>query len=578
MLPHVANVFGFHHPSAEVRRDVLARASAVFPFVWEPAEGWVAGECALPDSSSRPEIPAAFAFAEGRDVVFEPARDPTEVASELIRALRAPAENLRRFRGDFTFVHFDTHGRFAAVRSCVGVAPLFVHRGRDCVAIATRLGDLVELLPDEPELDPTVLAIWTHFNGLVPEHRSLLRATISVPLAHAAIGRNTELRVEKYWDPNPSELVPPTRAAQREHAQRLRSLLTARLEANLDSRGRNLLLLSGGVDSSVIASISRRSLDVPFATATFLPSDPIERRREESWVASLRSALELETREHRYVLDLPEALRLREQVPDCVGFVFHPAAGALAEIARSEDIRVLYCGTFADNLCGSLESLSSWADATSPRQLLLGIPFGSTGLRVWFTHRLKLASRRLDFHANGWLPRFVRDEHRREAAELARDKRLALIRDRRPLRVLWERIQATAECTVVAWEASTSLGVRRLYSFLSREIVELSMQCHPLELIWDGPKQLLRLSLGDVVPADHLNRADKGRWSLSPAHATWSSVIPPELGPVLRPDWWPRPPNRVDTLDALRLSELVNIVRAARTRRRSRGSSPRRRV
>ena len=61
------------------------------------------------------------------------------------------------------------------------------------------------------------------------------------------------------------------------------------------------------------------------------------------------------------------------------------------------------------------------------------------------------------------------------------------------------------------WEVTSSLGVRRSFPFVTRELLELGFECHPSELVGPGTKRLLRAALAGDVPAINLERPDKGR-------------------------------------------------------------------
>jgi hypothetical protein len=92
------------------------------------------------------------------------------------------------------------------------------------------------------------------------------------------------------------------------------------------------------------------------------------------------------------------------------------------------------------------------------------------------------------------------------------------------------------------WEVTSSLGVRRSFPFVTRELLELAYECHPAELVGPGTKRLLRAALANDVPAFNLKRPDKA--ALGPSRAderswAWGGDVPASLDPVLAPGWPP---------------------------------------
>jgi hypothetical protein len=110
------------------------------------------------------------------------------------------------------------------------------------------------------------------------------------------------------------------------------------------------------------------------------------------------------------------------------------------------------------------------------------------------------------------LPEGTRSELQREYQDWAQAERARFARDDGPLRTLWFRVQHDA-WRAEGWEAATSLGVRPLAPFYTRELLELYFDCHPSE--WfdaQRPKALLRRALHGKMPEQHRLRADKGDW------------------------------------------------------------------
>jgi hypothetical protein len=138
-----------------------------------------------------------------------------------------------------------------------------------------------------------------------------------------------------------------------------------------------------------------------------------------------------------------------------------------------------------------------------------------------------------------------------------------------------------ARCAIWRWEATSTFGVRRSFPFINRESLELAFSCHPSELIGPGTKKTLRAALADDVPAENLQRPDKGiRFDYPEGECSWSVPLPDALQSVVRQEWFPRPPARISHWDAIQLTTLVKLAQGIERARKHRGSAtvPRREV
>jgi len=122
--------------------------------------------------------------------------------------------------------------------------------------------------------------------------------------------------------------------------------------------------------------------------------------------------------------------------------------------------------------------------------------------------------------------------------------------------------------------------VRRSFPFFNREVLELALECHPVELVGPGTKKPLRAALGGDVPARNLERPDKGGWGsyLHKVKLPWGVPLAIELHTVVRGDWCKVAPVAGDAWDVHGLSQLANFVQNCRARRnapsRTREQSP----
>jgi len=570
-LPPLANLFAAYDPDPQSLGALEAdlRAGGEFCHVSCPSRGWVVAKNPLPggEGGHGPLRGSAVEFVEGQDGVCDRVR-------ELCRVSDQAPERLAQFPGDFGFIRFRSDGSATVVRSCGGLVPLYLTRRRDRVAVATRLGDLVRYLPDEPRLDPLVNAVWTSGWGLFPHGRTFLdNVTILDRGAFAQLAPGRTVATARYWDPRPTHLEQPSAARTAEHAERLRALLLAKLERDLDPEGGNVLTLSGGVDSSSLAALAAGVLRRPLATWSLLPEPEELFRREMSYIEPLAQRLGIE-RTAIVRLRKETRLELLRAAPPVVFHVIHPALCALPSLVAEGDVRVLLGGEFADEVCGSVFTLGDWARNTTLRQLVAGARRGSLGQRDvlrWTKRRLLALVRRpiVPFPAD--LPTFIRSDVRDEYRTWVAARRRAAAGEPAARRDL--ALHAEADGFVAMnWEAASALGVRRSFPFFNREVLELAFECHPSELVGGGTKKLLRAALQNDVPRENLFRSDKGGWGgyLRSAHFEWTTPLPASLEAIVRPDWYPTPPPTLDYGDTAALAQLTVFVDTLGARRQQR--------
>jgi asparagine synthase (glutamine-hydrolysing) len=572
-LPPLANLFAVHDDDplslAAIAADL--QAGGEFAEVWRPAAGWVAAAAPLPrgEPDDRSVRAAGLAFAEGRDVVGK----EFGAMGELVDG--AP-ERLATLRGDFGFIRFRPHGGATVVRSCGGLVPFYLlSHPSQRTAVATRLGDFVRYLPNEPQLDALSNAIWTMGHIFFPDGRTFLRGvTILDRGSFARLEPARPIATGRYWDPRPERLPRPTPARAREHADRLRVLLIDKLTRDLDSEGGNLLTLSGGVDSSSLGALAAGVVGRKVWTWSLLPEPEDRFQSQMSYIAPLARRFGFE-RTWTVRLGKETRLELLRAAPRVVFHVMHPALCALPGILQEAPVRVLFGGEFADEVCGSVFTLPDWVRDTSLVALIRGLgtlPTGPRDVLRWAKRRLLGLAGRVRLPHPDQLPEFVRVDIREEYQRWRKRRRQTAAGDRRPRRYLELRAEFDG-FIAMNWEAASALGIRRSFPFFNREVLELAFECHPAELIGPGTKKLLRAALRNYVPAHNLQRPDKGVWGsyLDGVRLPWSAPLPAPLDSIVRPEWYPRPPASVGYLEAAGLTQLVAFVDSLQARRRSRG-------
>src|SRR5207253_1718401 len=478
-----------------LRLERLRGPDALFALLCHPKiRGWHAEDVVQRQFQTLGRV-AAVVPVYRAEIPWGPAAD---AAAEWEGAL----QRLASLPGDFGFIHFQADGTATVVRSCGGLVPFYLWQDGGRAAVATRLGDLVCYILHQPRLDPLVNAVWASGWGLFPDGRTFLEGVAALERgSFAQTGPHRAVSTQRYWSPRVEAVPLPNAARQQEHAERLRELLLAQLRRNLDPAGGNLLSMSGGVDSSALASLAAGVVGRPLSTFSMLPEPSEPFRHEMSYIRPLLGGLRIE---RSWMLRLrPETrVELLRAGPRTVFHVPHYALCALPTLLRQAPIRVLFGGEFADEVCGSSYTWPDWVASVGLLALLRGFPQPPSGThRVlrWGKHRLLAALHRPVLPFPPRLPEYIRPELQEEYRAWRHRRRDAATRDHAPRRYLALRAEEDG-FLAMNWEAATTLGVRRFFPFFNRDVIELAFECHPTELVGPGTKKLLRRALRQDVP------------------------------------------------------------------------------
>lgn len=396
----------------------------------------------------------------------------------------------------------------------------------------------------------------------------------------------------RYWEPRPEKIHYPTRAVADEHARRLREILLEKLQRDLDPSGGNLLTLSGGVDSSSLCALSAGRLGFKVWTWSLIYSKEEHEKayqHELSYIDPLRRQYGVETYWETFI-PKTGAVEFWLKGPRIVFHVLHPALCILPEILRELEVKVLFGGEYADNVCGQSFTIPDWANHTSLIRLLTdvkGLLREPKDPARWLKQRISflrskpqmpvphnlLTSSRLDGKAVEFFTNEVIEEYR----EWYERQKRRLLEDRMPWRYLALDSEIMGGFVTMNWEACSALGIRRSLPFFTREVFELAFSCHPVELYGGGVKKLIRRALANDVPHRNLFRADKGagswagqmRDSFQGFFQSFKSPspvdsLPEELHGIVRDEWFVSPPKELNYWQYRPLTQLLIFVESLR--------------
>lgn len=542
---------------AALERDLSAAPD--FDHVWRPAPDWIAASAALPgsDPDSGPVVSSGFAFMEGRDRL-EGGDDWPRQVGELCD--RAPGR-LSDLPGDFSFVRFRSAGSALAVRSAGGRVPLYLQRRPGGgFAIGTLLNYFPRFLPGPFRPDPLINAAWARaLSSSFLGGRTFVEGVSILPRgSYTELTRGEPPRTGVYWDPRPG--VGQELEASPGHARELRKILIDALERELDPGGSNLLLFSGGVDSSALGALIGGTLQRDLSSWSMLPGSEPGLSMELSYIDPIVDEFGIEPT-HMWQLTEETHRRWMRDAPGLPFQILHPALCDLPNVVAAHDVRVVVSGTFADEVCGERKRLHDWAMHTRAWSLVTGVPlpFGRRDYLRWARRRLgrAIGRPRIDFlDLDEWVPESVEAEFE----EWIADQKRALVRDRRPLGELAARADADAWVSMY-WEGTAPLGARPLLPFFTREALELAFRCHPQDLLGPGKKRLLRDALREDVPERNLMREDRGEWT-GHGGARWAldAPLPHSAAGLVRDDWLSNPPRDLAFMSGTRLMAALRVA------------------
>ena len=316
-----------------------------------------------------------------REGAPEPAA-PTPAATLLAAFSRWGEDAVRRLRG--AFAGAITDGRtLRCFRDQFGARPLFHHDGPGGFFAATEVKQVLAgaAIPCEPDLDHLHSAV---FGGL--RRSTAYRGVEGIPKwAIASVGPQPGLTSRQYWDP--STCVETARLGPEEAVEGTLEALDRAVSRVLT--GRDVILLSGGLDSPALAAFAVRaqgSVGPVQALTAVYPDYPSADEREWTQMAADHLGMPL----HQYVADAGSLDDLEHWVAILDGpvdVVSIPESAESYAAARALGARTVINGEIAEMLFESraylLDHLLSHGRMLAAARMLAGRrKAGSTRLKI----------------------------------------------------------------------------------------------------------------------------------------------------------------------------------------------------
>ncbi|MFL5838737.1 MAG: asparagine synthase (glutamine-hydrolyzing) [Solirubrobacteraceae bacterium] len=366
---------------------------------------------------------------------------------------------VERLRGMFALALWDARERrLVLARDRFGIKPLFWAEPGGALAFASELKAL-RLAPGfREDVDPEALDAFLAFNS-IPAPLTIYAGARKLPPGHVLVGQRGAIRIERFARPRPVPAADVRREDEATLAAELRETLRDSVRAHLISDVPVGVLLSGGVDSSLLCALAAQESSEPVQTFSIGFQ---ERSYDELDLA--RSVAERYRTDHQELILKPDAAEL---FPEIAAAFDEPLGDSSALptflVCRlaSEHVKVAMSGEGGDELFGGYETYV--ADLLSARGLgrAARVARPLVELLPSSSRRVSLEYRAKRFVRAAHLPPLERHHGWKEI--FARDVRAELLRGRRdgydPLDVYRERYAETAGAEPLARLQDVDLGI-----------------------------------------------------------------------------------------------------------------------
>jgi asparagine synthase (glutamine-hydrolysing) len=438
---------------------------------------------------------------------------------------------LDRLRGPFALAVWngDTQ-RGVLAQDQLGDRSIFTCREGCRLLFSTEVMPLLRLLRRRPGPDEVALA-YHLVDHSVPDDRTLFEG-----IRRVGGGRHLELSPagqvqRRHWAPR---YHAPLRGSRADLAEHLHEALSAAIDAALSPPPVAAMLLSGGLDSSVVAALASRSIPAMEAFSARFPDDP--QLDETAWAGQVadHTGIRLTTVpiERRDPLQAGARYLDAWQLPLPVPGIFIDEQ--LLATARAHGATVAIDGQGGDELFGASHFLISdylrrfrllaawrlarrnaWGGSTAPRRQVwrLLTQVGGRGALPPMLHEATRRLRPAERYAPAWLrPELMRLYH--ETENPWRWKQLDGPRWWAWLADTLTRGRETADIANYLRRRARMAGLEALSPLLDVGLVELMLRMPP-EANFDPvlTRPLVREALRGALPPAVLARRDKGDFS-----------------------------------------------------------------
>ncbi|MBK3803775.1 N-acetylglutaminylglutamine amidotransferase [Azospirillum brasilense] len=401
---------------------------------------------------------------------------------------------VERLYGMFAFAIWERDsGRVTLGRDRLGIKPLYLSETAGRLRFASTLPALLAGGDIDTAIDPVGLYQYMSFHAVVPAPGTILKGVRKLPPATLLTlepdGRRTE---ETYWEPVFGPQPGDERMSEGDWQDAVLSTLRKAVERRLVADVPVGVLLSGGLDSSVIVALLAEAGQTGLQTFS-IGFETVGQEKGDEFQYSDLIAQRFQTDHHKLFIDSNRAL---PALQDCVRamsepMVSHDAIGFFLlsqEVAKH--VKVVQSGQGADEIFAGYHWYPPMMETADPL---------STYAKVFFDRNRAEMAEALN-------PQYLADEDAASAfvaAHFARpgadrpvDKALRLDTT---VMLVDDPVKRVDNMTM-AW------GLEGRVPFLDHDLVELAARVPPELKVRDGGKYVLKEAARKVVPSEVIDR------------------------------------------------------------------------
>ena len=400
---------------------------------------------------------------------------------------------VERFYGMFAFVLWERdNGRIVMARDRLGIKPLYLTENARVLRFASSLPALLAAGGVNTEIDPAALHHYMSFHAVVPAPLTILRGVRKLPPATILVIEPDGMRREEcYWEAVVGERPEDQRLTEADWRDAVLATLRTAVERRLVSDVPVGVLLSGGLDSSIVVALLAEAGQTGLKTFS-IGFETVGDEAGDEFKYSDVIANHFGTDHHRIHIDSSRALPALQGVVAAMAepMMSHDAIGFyLLSEEVSKHVKVVQSGQGADEIFGGYH----WYPP-----MMRSNDAVSDYARVFF-------DRNHDEMGEALTPRFMNGDYSRSfverhfsrpGAERAIDKALRIDTE---VMLVDDPVKRVDNMTM-AW------GLEARVPFLDHDLVELAGRVPASLKIRDGGKYILKEAGRTVVPAEVIDR------------------------------------------------------------------------
>jgi asparagine synthase (glutamine-hydrolysing) len=266
-----------------------------------------------------------------------------------------------RLRGMFAVAIWDSsRRRLVLARDRYGIKPLYYRHAGDELRFASEL----RALP-RGEIDLDALEAFLAFNS-IPAPYSIFRDARKLPAGHVLVWENGAVTVERYARPGPAAEDELRTGDEAELIEELRARMRDSVKAHLLSDVPVGVLLSGGVDSAVLAALAAQETPEPVHTFTIGFAERSFDERDDARLVAERYGTE-----HHELLVRPDPELLLRALAEAFDEPFADSSALptyLVSQLAADHVKVALSGEGGDELFGGYYTYAAdlFADRVAP--------------------------------------------------------------------------------------------------------------------------------------------------------------------------------------------------------------------